>query len=81
MTTLEKVLDDVMELPLEQREVLVEILHNRYIVERRKSIAANAEISLALYRSGKLQPHNADETIAELRSFLQYEADVEGEEL
>ena len=70
MTTLEQVLDSVMELPLDQRGILAEILHNRYIEERRRQIAADAEISLELFRAGKLKSHSAEELIAELRTIL-----------
>jgi len=68
MATLDQVLDSVMELPLDQRGMLVDILQNRYVVERRREIAANAEISMKLYRMGKLKSQSAEELINELRS-------------
>ena len=70
MTTLEQVLDSVMELPLEQRGMLADILHNRYVAERRREIAANAEVSLDLFRTGKLKSQSAEELIAELQTIL-----------
>ena len=70
MTTLEQVLETVMELPLEQRGMLADILHNRYVAERRRAIAADAQVSLELFRAGKLKSQSAEELIAELQTNL-----------
>ncbi len=81
MTTLEQVLENVMELPLEQRGMLADILHNRYVAERRRQIAADAEISLELFRAGKLKPVQVDDLIDELRLSLVDDADLEEDTL
>jgi hypothetical protein len=47
MTTLNEVLDAVMGLPAEQQEMLVQIVRQRTIENRREEIAQAAEISLA----------------------------------
>ena len=70
MTTFEQVLETVMELPLEQRGLLADILHNRYVAERRREIAADAQVSLELFRAGKLKSQSAEELIAELQMNL-----------
>lgn len=81
MTTFEQVLETVMELPLEQRRMLADIVHTRYVAERRREIAVNAEISLELFRAGKLKSQSAEELIAELRSLLDSDIDSEDGEL
>jgi hypothetical protein len=55
-----------MQLPAEQQEMLLDILHNRYI-EYRRQIADNARESLTAFRARKLKAQSADEIIAELR--------------
>ena len=68
--TLDKVLDEAMDLPLEQQEMLVQILQRRIIERRRDEIATDAATSLAQFRAGKLKVQTASEAIAELREFL-----------
>ena len=70
MTTMEQALDTAMELPLEQMGMLADILRNRYVAERSREIAANAEASLELFRAGKLKSQSADELIADLQTIL-----------
>jgi hypothetical protein len=75
MTTLNEVLDAVMGLPAEQQEMLVQIVRQRTIENRREEIAQAAEISLAQplgtriaeFRSGKLKAQTATEIISSLR--------------
>ncbi|HRJ44059.1 MAG: hypothetical protein KJZ86_23770 [Caldilineaceae bacterium] len=81
MTTLEQVLETVEELPLEQRGMLADILHSRYVAERRREIAADAQIALELFRGGKLKAQSAVELIAELRTLLEDDADSEEDDL
>jgi hypothetical protein len=71
MTSLDRVLDEAMALPLNQQEMLIQILHRRILDRRREEIARDAEISLAEFRSGKLNPQSAKEAIAELNAFLE----------
>jgi hypothetical protein len=70
MTTLNEVLDAVMGLPAEQQEMLVQIVRQRTIENRREEIAQGAEISIAEFRSGKLQIQTAVEVISDLRLLL-----------
>ncbi len=81
MTTLEQVLETAMELPLEQRGMLADILHSRNVADRRKKIAADAEVSLELFRAGKLKVQSAEELIAELRLLAEDDEDSEEDEL
>ena len=70
MITLDQAIDTVMQLPPEQREMLIDILHNRYIEERRNEIADDAQKSLAAFRAGSLKLQSANEVITELRESL-----------
>ena len=71
MTSLDKVLDGAMNLPLEQQEMLVQILQRRLIERHRDEIARDAASSLSEFRAGKLKAQSASEAISELREFLQ----------
>jgi transcriptional regulator with AAA-type ATPase domain len=73
MASLDKVLDEAMDLPLEQQEMLIQILQRRMIERRRDEIATDAAATLAEFRAGKLKAQSANEAIAELREFLQHE--------
>ncbi|MDJ0636804.1 MAG: hypothetical protein QNJ34_26730 [Xenococcaceae cyanobacterium MO_188.B29] len=73
MANLDEVLDRAMDLPIEQQEMLIQILQCRMIERRRDEIAQDAAFSLTEFRKGKLKAQTADEAIAELREFLQSE--------
>ena len=70
MANLDRVLDQAMDLPPEQQEMLVQILQRRMIERRRDEIATDAAVSLAQFTAGKLKAQTASEAIAELREFL-----------
>jgi hypothetical protein len=70
MATLNEVLDAVMGLPVEQQEMLVHIVRQRTIENRREEIAQAAEVSIAEFRSGKLKIQTAVEVISDLRLLL-----------
>jgi len=69
--TLDTALDTALQLPSEQRDILVEILKNRQIEARRQEIAAEARLSIAAFREGKLKPVSAEEAIADLYQMLE----------
>lgn len=65
MANLDEVLYRAMDLPIEQQEMLIQILQ-RWIIERcRDEIAQDATFSLAEFRKGKLKSQTADEAISE----------------
>ena len=68
--TLDTALDTVMELPLEQQEMLLDIVRKRHIERRRREIARDAQESLATFRTGQLRAQSATEVIVELRRVL-----------
>ena len=74
-SNLDKVLDEAMNLPLEQREMLIQILKRRANEQRRDEIARHARLSLSEFREGKLKIQTATEAIAELREFVRDEQD------
>ena len=70
---LDKVLDEAMALPIEQQEMLIQILQRRMVEKRRDEIAQDAAYSLAEFKAGKLKAQSATEAISELREFLEDE--------
>jgi transcriptional regulator with AAA-type ATPase domain len=70
MASLDKVLDEAMDLPLEQQEMLIQILQGRIVERRRDEIATDAAVSLAEFGAGKLKAQSAEEAIADLRTFF-----------
>jgi hypothetical protein len=68
--TLDQVIDSAMQLPPEQREMLVSILHKRQIESRRREIALDAQEALNAYHEGRLDAQPAEEAIQELRRTL-----------
>ncbi len=72
-SNLDRVLDEAMNLPPEQREMLIQILQRRAIKQRRDEIAQDARLSLAEFKEGKLKIQTATEAISELRQFSQHE--------
>ncbi|VAW40532.1 hypothetical protein MNBD_CHLOROFLEXI01-2348 [hydrothermal vent metagenome] len=64
--SLDKALETVMQLPSEQQEMLIDIVRNRQIEQRRQEIADDAQKSLAAFQAGKLKPQSTSKLIAEL---------------
>jgi hypothetical protein len=67
MTTLDQILDEVMELPEDQQDMLIDIVRNRRIEAQRKDIAEAASESLALFHCGQLKPQPVEDIIEKLR--------------
>jgi hypothetical protein len=70
MVTLEQAIDAVMQLPLEQQDMLIEIIRNRRIEQRREEIASDARQAIAAFHAGQLKPQPVDSIITELRQSL-----------
>ena len=68
MPTFDQVLDEVMKLDFESREMLIEIIRNRQIENRRDEIARNIRKNRSDFVKGKLKPMTADELIKKLDS-------------
>jgi len=67
-TTLDRVLTEAETLPLDDREILEELLRKRRIEEWRRDTAAEARKAGKAFRSGKLKGQSAEEIIARLRA-------------
>ena len=61
--TLDHALDTVQQLPPDQQEMLLEIMHSRQIARRRREIAQDAQESLAAFRAGKLKTTSLKEIV------------------
>lgn len=70
MTNLDQVLDTVMQLPLEQQEMLIQILRKRHIESHRAEIAKDAQEAIAAFHQGRLKPQPIEEILTELRQSL-----------
>ena len=68
--TLEQALDTIMQLSLEQREVLINIVQHRNIDNRRREMAQNAKLAIADFHAGKFKPQSSKEVITKLRQSL-----------
>lgn len=68
MFTVDKVLDEIMQLDYSTREMLVEIVRKRQIEERRNVISANAKKAKREYTNRKLKSSLAVEVIKHLHS-------------
>ena len=70
MITLEEAILTVNQLPVEQREMLLEIVKNQMIETRREEIAQDAKEAIAAFHRGELKPQPVEEIIAELQATL-----------
>jgi hypothetical protein len=71
MNTFDQVLENALQLPYEQQEMLIKILQNHYHETCRAEIAADAQHTLADFRAGKFQHQSAEAVIATLHQSLQ----------
>lgn len=69
-STLNEAIETVMQLPQEQQEMLLEIIHRRHIEHRREGIARDANKSREAFRAGQFNPQSVQEIIADLRASL-----------
>ncbi len=71
MTELEQALKTVSQLPVEQQEMLIQIVQNRLIENRRQEIAEDGKKAISSFHEGELKAQTANEVIAELQESLQ----------
>lgn len=70
MITLEEALKTVNQLPVEQREMLLEIVKNQMIEAHREEIAQNAKEARSAFQRGELKPQPLEDIISELKATL-----------
>ena len=68
--TLDYALDVVMQLPPEQREMLIDIVKQREIEAWREEAAQDARASIEAFRRGEIKPEPVEDIIARLRANL-----------
>jgi hypothetical protein len=68
--TLDQTLELAAQLPVEQQEMLINILKRRRVDQRREEIAIAAKVAIADFQDGKLQPQPLDAIVQELRQCL-----------
>lgn len=73
MINFDQILDEVMELPEDQQDMLVDIVRHHRIEAQRKDIAEAASKSLALFHSSQLKPQPVEDIIKKLRFIKKYE--------
>jgi hypothetical protein len=64
--TFEQAIETVNQLPFEQQEMLVDLLHKRLIQTRRNQMANDAQESLAAFRQGAFTAQTANQLIQTL---------------
>ena len=70
MVTLEEAISTVNQLPIDQREMLLEIVKNQMIEAQREEIAKDAKEAIAAFHRGDLKPQPIENIIAELQATL-----------
>jgi len=60
----------VESLPIEDREMLVEIINKRIVEQRREELVADMETSLEAYRRGEVRTGTVDDLIKDLQEDL-----------
>ena len=70
MVTLEEAILTVNQLPLEQREMLLEIIKNQMIESRREEIAEDAKKAILAFHQGELKPQSMESIFVELQASL-----------
>ncbi len=71
MTKLEQALNTVSQLTVEQQEMLVRIVQNRLVENRRQEIAEDAKQAISSFHAGEFKAQTANEVMAELQKSLQ----------
>jgi len=70
MVTLEQAILTVNQLPIDQREMLLEIVENQMIESRRTEIAKDAQEAIAAFHRGELKTQPLEAIISELKATL-----------
>jgi len=65
---LDEILDKVDEIPLEDQNILAELIRNRYKEKRREEILANARQTLSEYNEGLTSKGSVSDLLRELEA-------------
>lgn len=69
-TSFQELIESVEALPLDDREILVEIINKRIIEQRREELHADMEESLEAYRKGQVRVGTVDDLLRDLEEDL-----------
>ena len=65
-TSIQQVIEDIENLPLEDQDLLLELIYKRRIEKRRKEIAANAKQTFKAVEQGLAKQGNLNDLMADL---------------
>ena len=65
-TSIQQVIEDIENLPLEDQDLLLELIYKRRIEKRRKEIATNAEQTFKAVEQGLAKQGNLNDLMADL---------------
>ena len=65
-TSIQQVIEDFENLPIEDQDLLLELIYKRRVEKRRAEIAANANQTFQAIEKGTAKQGNVDELIADL---------------
>ncbi len=66
----QELIESVEALPLDDREILVEIINKRIIEQRREELEADMEESLEAYQRGEVRVGTVDDLLRDLKEDL-----------
>ncbi len=69
-SSFQELIESVEALPLDDREILVEIVNKRIIEQRREELEADMEESLEAYRRGEVRVGIVDDLLRDLKEDL-----------
>jgi hypothetical protein len=69
-SSFQELIESVEALPIEDREILMEIVNKRIIEQRREELVADMEASLQAYRQGDVRSGTVDDLLKDLEEDL-----------
>jgi hypothetical protein len=69
-SSFQELIESVEALPIEDREILMEIVNKRIIEQRREELVADMEASLEAYRKGDVRSGTVDDLLKDLEEDL-----------
>jgi len=66
----QELIETVESLPIEDREMLVEIINKRIVEQRREELVADMEASLEAYKRGEVRTGTVDDLMKDLQEDL-----------
>ena len=67
-SSFQELIESVEDLPLDDREILIDIVNKRIIEQRREELVADMEESLQAYRKGEVRVGTVDDILKDLNN-------------